>query len=185
MYRVQKLARLTGLAALIAVSQTQMTVALECKISTDEKEQMLGELCIIAAGIDDLAFAEDECVPRAARMAVSAHLGLIEYHRNCGWTDIANAMENYGTSSLTFLEAMAICVGYPVDMKTLIVKSRPEIRQSAADTGCPPQLRRRLAAELPEMEKLLTFEKDQDNLKDQLSHLGLTVNDKGDLMELD
>ncbi|MCP4317982.1 MAG: hypothetical protein GY789_18655 [Hyphomicrobiales bacterium] len=175
--------KLTGLATLIVLLGTERATAITCTISEEERQEFLGELCIIASGTDNLVFTEKACVPRAAQLAVDAHLGLIEHHRNCGWTDIADAFEEHGTSSLIFLEAMTICVGYRVDMNALMEEARPAIVRTATDIGCPPSMRRRLAGELPETRQLLEFEKDQDNLRQELEMLGLAVDNNGALIQ--
>lgn len=177
------MAKLTGASAAIALLTVTQAAALTCTISEVERQEVLSELCIIASSTDDLVFTEDTCVPRAAKLAVDAHLGLIEHHRNCGWSDVADALEDHGTSSLIFLEAMSICVGYPVDMDALISEAKPVIKRLADDTGCPASLRRQLQAELPELEQLLEFEKNRDNLKEELEILGLTIDENDVLIQ--
>ena len=180
---MQAMGKLTGFAALWVLLSGGQAGALTCTISEEERQEFLAELCIIASSTDDLVFTENACVPRAARLAVEAHLGLIEHHRNCGWPDVADTIEDHGTSSLVFLEAMSVCVGYPVDMNALISEAKPSVKRLADDIGCPASLQRQLAAELPELEQLLEFEKDRNNLKEELEMLGLTINENGVLTE--
>ena len=175
--------KLAGIATVLALLPVEQVPALTCTISEVERQEFLAELCIIASSTDDLAFTEDSCVPRAAKLAVDAHLGLIEHHRHCGWNDIADAIEDHGISSLIFLEAMSICVGYPVDMNALMSEAKPGIKRLADDTGCPVSLRRQLEAEMPELERLLEFERDRDNLREELEMLGLTIDDNDVLIQ--